>query len=143
MGVGLKVLISVLLNFVSFFAMASNQGFALRTSENQDGFARCAVEAALGVTEVFTLNKLLYSKISEASGPSLFAYLFFNAKTKSGAETVFRLAFKTESSSGWSLVQGENGEIFPFATQVEPKALLLDTKNGFVLGARDISTCLK
>ncbi|KYG61481.1 hypothetical protein AZI86_17365 [Bdellovibrio bacteriovorus] len=137
----MKLLIFILSGLFAVSAMASGQGFALRTSENHDEFSKCAVQAALGATEVFTLNRLLYSHVMEGSGPSPLAYLFFSVKTKKGVDLVLRLTFKTKDPSGWYLVQGENGEIYPFAAEVEPKALLVDPKDGSVLGSRDISSC--
>lgn len=138
----MKFFAALFLSVLSTSAMAMSQGFALRTSENNDAFTKCAVEEALGSTNVFILSRLLYVKITEELKPVRMAHLFFVAKTRNGVDITFRMSFKSEDPEGWDLVQGENGEIYPFTYNVNARALLVTPGDGSILGSRDISHCL-
>lgn len=137
----MRALISVILVVFSSVDVTANQGVALRTSSNYDSFSKCSVLESIGLTDVFSFNSLLYSKPMEGTGPIRLAYLYFSVKTKNGGDLVLRLTFKTDDPEGWILIQGENGEIFPFSKSVNSKVILLDPKTGSVLGSRDISRC--
>lgn len=124
------------------FSEAALDGIALRTSASYNTFSKCAVQEALGASDAFAFTSLLYAQILDGTSPSKISYLFFSVKTLSGSTQVLRLTFITQDSEGWKLIQGENGEIYPFARTVDSKALLVSPKTGSVLGARDISRCL-
>ena len=140
----MKTLIAVLLViFGSISARAETGGVALRTSPGFDAFSVCVAQESLKRAHVFGFKKLLFSGMDKFRGVQKMAYLNFEASTKSGAPIFLKIVFQALDPAGWQLVQGENGEIYPFSKAINPKALLLERKSGSVLGSNDISACLK
>jgi len=81
--------------------------------------------------------------MNEVQGPEELAFVNFQATTKDGSPIFLKMIFHTLDASGWQLVQGTSGEIYPFSNEIEPKVLLVSRKTGSVLGSRDVSACLK